>query len=1064
MQKIYLMFVLLFPVVIFATQDKVCFPLRYQSRSFEADSHAALSPAGRYILYWLDNKETKASSLLLFDEKTGEHLKLTSAPYQKNEFWNRKPLPFKFWGFSDHGSLIYWYEAGAFKVYRLSDGLKVTAKIGEIRRVLNWDLQDNFQMTILEEGNIPSTLSSEVRGETKEKPVYLHIVNFKTGRKSRRLLHGFHPGCYYVTRDASKLFFTDESGSLYQTDLTEHDIAKGGSREHPLAATVQLFGPVKGFDSLDGDLRSKCRLGELQSRIINFLKAPLEEGFHLRLPLERRDFFIPKSWLKTEKAPPNFWIPNHPIESLSQGELYMWRDHIQYPFLLVYSGLEKDSVRKILPFSEEITKAYHIPSGRQIYSLDSSETGRSMNYYRNNAAVYIMREYGNREDSRIQFLLEPFDLSHRKTLLDLNESEFEFLAHSFAPYQMRRKGLAGKTIWGEMFVLGYNKEFGLDARVFMPFPFENDEYGGLRLNVSPSEILLFKGGFAGQSDSVHNYVPEVHRWEMRCSEPSEDFQKTLASIEQSDMKDSIEESLLSLLAYIVKHPEVIQEHPTVTHNLLFRALLVSPFLYAHLHRLYPDFGSLPALDSLPSFVDERKEEAFASVKAVLEQTVSSDSASRLSDWRFLYHVWPLLQEIPSSDRNFYEENITLSIINGALKIIPPLEDVFKSKLYYLIHPHVKELFGEERRTVSDITVARHKRGFQTMILSSDQIEESRGQPDISTDFGLHYVVLENAERNDLADVKNGEVLADAFPQWRTADGKRYRASVYIKANFEYGNSVDDLVPALSGPDYQSIWADRKMTGFMAVGSGMRHISQYLAEEYIAYLKEEGFQFSGHETENLKDFFWEKVRNCELDYFIKHGHGAGDERNIMRLDSFNYVVHAFRRDKASGKNEEIYLVFPPAFPNTETQEFMLTTLDMSEAMRERDQRGCRQFTMLNVTCWSAEKAVYESGAIRYPGFLNIVTRSQAEAFENRKDSAPRALFDSFRKGLDFDGFREALQVNESYRKEKANFYTFPDEPVYRENVVGKMKVPMDIKVELEVKEGDQWVQKEPDEVL
>ena len=1052
------MFVLFFPVMASAARDEVCFPLHHQSRSFKSDTYAWLSPAGRHTLYWLDDKETKISSLLLFDEKTGKYLKLTSAPYQKSKPWERQPLPFKFWGFSDHGSLVYWYEAGAFKVRRLSDGLELTAKTGENRKTLDLYLQDNFQMTILEEGKNLLTSSSEAGGETEEKPVYLRIVNFKTGRESRHLLHGFHPGCHYVTKDLSKLFFTDKSGSLYQTNLTEHSVAKEGTGEHPLAATVRLFGPVEGFDSLEENLESKCRFNELQSRIINFLKSSLEEGFHLRLPLERREFFIPKSWLEIEKAPPSSWLINDYGEFLSLGNLTAWEYYIQYPFFLVHSRLNKFSLLHAMP--EEIATSYHIPSRRKIYSSDSDETSRSMTYRSNNAAVYIMR---NRGEGRIQLLLKPFDLPRRKTLLDLSENEFEFLNPAYTPLQKIKDVLVGKTIWGEMFVLGYNKEIGLDARVFMPFPFEDNQFHVLLLYVSPSEILLFNGGFIG-SDSVHLFAPEVHRWEMRCAEPSEDFRKNTASIEQSGLKDLTEESLFSLLAYTIKHPEIIQERPAAMHNLLFRVLLMSPFLYAHLHRLYPDLGNLPALDSLPSFVDERKEEAFAAVKAVLEQTVSSDSATRLSDWRFLRHVWPLLWEMPSSDRNFYKENITLSIINGALKIIPPLEDVFKSKLYYLIHPHVKELFREERRTVSDITVARHKQGFQTMILSSDQIRESEGRQNISTDFGLHYVVLEDAERNDLADVKNGEVLADAFPQWRAADGKRYRAHVHIKADFEYGSSVDDLIPALSQPDYGSIWADGKMTGLMAVGSGMRHISQYLAEEYIAYLEEEGFQFSGSETGNLKSFFWEKVKNCELDYFIKHGHGAGDERNIMRLDSFNYVVHAFRRDEVSGREEEIYLVLPPASTNTEIQQFMLTTLDMSEAMRERDWKGCRQFTMLNITCWSAGKAVYESGAIRYPGFLNIVTRSPAEAFENRKDSAPRAVFDSFRKGLDFDGFREALQVNEGYRKGKESFYTFPDEPAYRENVVGKMKVPMDIKIELEVKEGDQWVQKEPDEVL
>ena len=82
----------------------------------------------------------------------------------------------------------------------------------------------------------------------------------------------------------------------------------------------------------------------------------------------------------------------------------------------------------------------------------------------------------------------------------------------------------------------------------------------------------------------------------------------------------------------------------------------------------------------------------------------------------------------------------------------------------------------------------------------------------------------------------------------------------------------------------------------------------------------------------------------------------------------------------------------------------------------------------------------------------------------EDSAPRALFDSFRKGLDFDGFREALRHNESYRKGKENFYTFPDEPDYRKHIVEKIEIPLDIDIQLEIQEGDHWIKKEPDEVL
>ena len=973
-RKFQFVLILFSALLIPATQAKVCFPLSYKSRVFDAASNIHVNPNGRYALYWQDDKTEKVSRLLLADEKTEKHLELTSKAYQKESFWRRASAYFNFWGFSDGGTLAYVLKGEDLKIHDLSNGSEFTAKVSVNGEIWRLSVQDNFQARILEE--VPVKAKSD---ENKEgKLVYFRILDLKTGRESRHLIPGFQRGCQFVMKDLSKIFFANEKGALYQVHLTE---------DTPLEP-IQLFGPVDGFDQLNEDLELKCRTALEGTRVINFLKAPVENGFRLRLPTEQRDFLIPMDWIERgeseEEDTQNSWIVERPNRNpLFEGDLFLWLENVQFPFFLNHFRL--NGPPRPFYFASKIGSAYHIPSGQKVYS-DGDEEDQYISRY-SSSEIYRKGYRDNGED-RIQFLFNPFDPSRRKVLLDWNQKEIEKerWISVFLPGKGTITGTLIKNIFGEMVIVSDEKAQEIMTRVFIPSPFE--DFFNADVFISESEILLFREVNTGGVDFLP--MNEAHQWEMRCAEPVVDFQKAAVSFQLSDAKD--QESLLSLLAYAVNHPQVIQKHPELMQDILWRALLMSPALYTHLQRLYPFFGDLPPSDSLPDFISERKDEALASLKSVLKLTVNSDYLTRLSDWRFLRQVRPLLWELSPEDQSFYRENITLSVMNGAVRMIPPLEDVFRSKLFYLIHPHVQELFGEERQAVSDITVARNRQGFQILILSSDAIEESGGLPDISTDFGLHYVVVKSTEEDSLKDVKDGVVLADDLIRWRV-DGQDYRSKVDVKANFEQGRDVDDLIPALKSPDYESIWQDKKMVGLMAVGSGMRHLSQYLAEEYIAYLEGEGFQFEGLETGNLKKFFLEKVKNCELDYFIKHGHGAGDERNIMRLDLFNYVVQASRIDENSGRAEEIYLVFPPFPVNDEDRKerFMLTTSDMAWAMRERERKGCGQFTMLNVTCWSAGKAVYESGAIRSPGFLNIPTRSPAEAFEDRgRQRTPRPV--------------------------------------------------------------------------
>ena len=84
--------------------------------------------------------------------------------------------------------------------------------------------------------------------------------------------------------------------------------------------------------------------------------------------------------------------------------------------------------------------------------------------------------------------------------------------------------------------------------------------------------------------------------------------------------------------------------------------------------------------------------------------------------------------------------------------------------------------------------------------------------------------------------------------------------------------------------------------------------------------------------------------------------------------------------------------------------------------------------------------------------------------NGEGEAIHSLLQSYRKGLDFNGFREALNTNESYRLKKSNLYIFPDQTVYHTYIFNLISVPLDINIKLERKEGDAWLPLDPDEAL
>ena len=574
-------------------------------------------------------------------------------------------------------------------------------------------------------------------------------------------------------------------------------------------------------------------------------------------------------------------------------------------------------------------------------------------------------------------------------------------------------------------------------------------------------------------------------------------------------------SFLSLLSAEETALKIIQDHPYELTAALWNILKNSPRLYIEIFNLYPvlsdlspggafseegDSGgqALPAeLAEAPLARAEPASTALASAeiqsaaKEVLEILLSDTSRKRrlkgLAFFNPLRPLRPILKALPAPERDSYIEKITLSLVDAAAASRESSADdgeaglfhksavassVYSSKLYYLINGHVKELFGLKREPYSDAAVYR-KGGISrdktynitAAILSSDPIEGRDGE---RSRFGFHYSVVKKIS-GPLADLKKGGRLIEETAKWKV-NGTARKAEIIVDVGLKHGQDIHALVPALRGPDYESLWRDRRLVGLVVFSVNLRDYTRYIADQYLTYLENQGFEFSAHHVVDFKDSIAHYIRSGKADWLMYQGHAGGDERNIFQTDKFSYIIRAvrLREDKEEaffGKaawpaHEEIFLVLPRSRKEKDeetekTAPDFFSVNDLRNAVATRDRNGGGELIYFNTTCWSAEKAVHELGSVASPSFVNIPTFSPSEIFQSGREGALRALIQSLREGRDFAGFREALNANDDYRKNRRNRYIFPDEAVYREDIVGRIQTPLDIDIDLQERRDGQW---------
>ena len=577
--------------------------------------------------------------------------------------------------------------------------------------------------------------------------------------------------------------------------------------------------------------------------------------------------------------------------------------------------------------------------------------------------------------------------------------------------------------------------------------------------------------------------------------------------------------------------------PRLIAKSLWSALLRSPDLYLDLLSRWPHLTDLRGLDEISAAAmlgaasHEEIRPYLTAALSLLKLTVSETRSAGLSGYGFLRPLLPLLKALTPGEAALYREKITVSLANGAASSIPLLGEVFQSKLYYAAKGHVDELFGLPREPVSDITLARTKPpaplygpaaysltgqrgpspvfteafqiirgssetmresplpppakktkedkwgkplgGIAAVILASDPIEGIPGAA-AAADFGIHYAVAKEARVSYQSADPEAPLLNETV-EWRIRGGASYRAKILARVKEEGLRFA--AIP--SGPDYESVWADGRMAGAMAVGSSLRTRSRPLLKEYYSYFRERGFVFSAFETRDLKRFLLEKIAGCGIDYFLKESHSDGDERNVFRLRQNSRILHG-RLPMGNGRAEEIYLIFPkiiddkekirPAYgapadkkPKSREKTALLSSAELAEAVARREKRQCGEITYFNTSCWAHVKARYEMETVNSPAFINIPAISYSDTFQNHKDSAIRALLDSYRGGQDFKGFREAMR---GLSKAAVNRYIFPDELLYQEEILARIQAPLDIDIALERRPagGGEWRAIAPDEAL
>ena len=990
-EKCFFLKYLSYPLNTFFDPETALIPERHYSRNNLRDSH---------IIYHGFNRE---HPVYLLNLKTGGNKEFVSSGYETINT-----------GFSDEGTYAYaLLQNGDLKLLDLASGGEERIFSGNGKRMGENSIiklkETDFSLYSLQ---YPEEEENGNPDKPENRDVILGKWDLKAGSQTYQALPKDQMRCYSVSDEMTYILFVDKDGALYRAPLPLLGPFSTFVSEEP----IRLFEPVKDFELSEDNCAFLSRRG------LNILRVPEGKFYIVREINSGESFVVPDEWMGT---------PLTETEKEIFGSRPFFPLFFHWPFITKRdpSGPYFGS-GKIYAYTGQ-----YIPFDDIALSYTNSLTNRGNRIFLDRAA----------EKCRVIHISD----KKEKTILESSTTDYcEFI--------------------------GYDNRTALISMSEGLFLIDGDsgavlqEYPAINTFIKSSE---FTDNFFIQSQQLsletinwHDDTKNVHTFQTFCPKlhpnlPTEASKDILLKIKAAEIFDP---SLILLLASALERPEIFTNHSELLQTALWNVLIHLPDLYLSLHHHYPELGDLSPLKDLPETLsDHFKKNLTVAVSSLLQNIISENHPTQLSDYRALHLLQPVLERLPPEEQKIHRENITLSLVRGATQNIPLLEDVFKSKIYYIAHGSVRELWGLSRKPVSDIAFVRIKEDpeiqpMKPLILSSDPIEvHKKDAASVATNFGIHYAVLEG--HADITVAKKGEELIDDFIEWSlSGQEQNFRARIQVHAHLKREKILEAPALDIKGPDYSSLWRDGKMTGAIFIGSQHRSNARFIANELLSYLTGEGFEFSRAHAVDFKATLLQWIASGKLDWLLTQSHSGGDSLNVLKMDPETYLIRAVRYGSPPlpQKNmEEIWIVFSRPFLLEGEEPVIVSISDFKQAFSKRDGGDYGQFVFFNTSCWSTEKAAYQIDHIDSPLFLNIPSFTITEVFENRENGAARALLHSFRNGLDFDGFREALSGNEGYQSQELNHYVFPDEPIYEKEVNRRLDHPVSIHLDIEVQRED-----------
>ena len=973
-----------------------------------------VSPTGNHLLY-----TDETDSVVLFDLEKQEKTSLANLKEIQNHTWATEAID-DVYGFSMDGTAAWTlFQTHSMKVRNFLKNKTVILPLITKEEIfmhtsISEDHSTFFSMSIpksfieraqrMEEEIKQKKLTREEAQRRQEElikqiPTNINILDMRNLETTTYPLDFQLIQQCTTLRDDMVAVTTREDGSTYIKHLNNQN-----------SSPIEIFEPIEGIQivSMLDELNST---GKGPFRFANCMF--LDKNTVIIIDQEKEQLILRRIREKEQ-----FIIKNNTLSFDHPRDFF---NIFYYPFFIQSSG--------------EGTWAYHIPSGQtQNLTEHFIRVGKG-----GQLAIELVSTDEERKN-RISVVYHPFNPVKKRTLLEWDLNEIKHISFN----EDKSLSFIG-TIFGDLFTV--NVETGHIKRQFF-----GQQFRGLKVSDSGSTFLL-------EHIAEGNTDYKVHRIREKCVEPisppSENMESQLQ--EFAELNDPADDSFLAFLTGILQEEKIVEEHSELIQPLLWKVFLHYPHLYLDLNFRYPSLKSLPPFPV--SLIEDQENQSLMrkSLLSIFEMQTQFRYTSS-AHWEFIRTLKPILYVLSEEEQNFYIEKITESISNEATKRIALFQDVFQSKLFYIIYSHVKSWFGRNYEPVSDITIVRNKNSFQTLILSSEPIQN---HPSIETSYGIHYAVIEDFSMAlNPNEVEAGSELINNSLEWSIHTGNSYRAHLQINIQDQH---ITPLITRKSGPDYENIWKDQKMTGLIIIGSSLRSLSKDIVENYFSYFEEQGFQFSDISVPDFQFFLKEKISNCEVDYFLKESHSDGDERNVFRFDRVNIVLEGTRQTE-TGQTEVVYLAFPPPLFPGERETLLFSNLELAELIKQREDKGCGEITYFNTSCWSHVKARYEIESVNSSLLLNIPSKSLSYTFVNREGDAIRELIQAYRNESDFDGFRKSLKKNEGYQSGKVNQYMFPDERKYHDSIFQHISIPLKIQIHLEREENGIWIPISPDEAL